>query len=486
MKDSLCQCNTQFSEHSLTHHMKQEAVSYPTNQFSAQCDIYDMKISPCPFQPSEFRSGDSESSDPYPHTHNDSMSESNWGQEDSSMLLQIEPSKLLGEDAAQMIKNNNQQPFRKETLKGYKLGKIIGRGGFSQVLVGTHKLSGRKIAIKVIEKSKLMSVQDHNRVQWEVAALQLLQHPNVLRLLEVVDLPHQLYMVTDYIPDGSLLHLLTNQGPLKEHVVAKYIAQITLALIYCHQHGVLHRDIKLENLLIDKQTDQIKIVDFGLSVSWQPGRELNSCCGTASYAAPEIHARKRYGAKVDVWSLGVVMYALLTGKLPFNDPDKSQKIIQGDFEEPKNISQCCLNLLRKMLHTDPQQRISLQSVLEHPWIAPLLMNKGVLNEEEVFKYDLIRDPEHGCAYPLPMILELQKRYGFDGSEVSQDLTDKKCSGGSAAYFLLLHNLWDMQRRLGQDTGLYRAGYKLSCGSFCVAPIGHVGRDDSARFVHFDN
>eukprot|EP01024_Parvocaulis_polyphysoides_P051851 TRINITY_DN5115_c0_g2_i1.p2 TRINITY_DN5115_c0_g2~~TRINITY_DN5115_c0_g2_i1.p2 ORF type:complete len:500 (-),score=70.94 TRINITY_DN5115_c0_g2_i1:770-2269(-) len=484
MKDTLCQYDTQ---HSLKHQQaggKGEVPSSPrqfleneqvgcqcdnkSNLKGLQCDIYSHEIN---FPPGS----------PQIESVNNSVSEDCWGgssEEESPMLLQIEPSELLGSDAVQM---NDSNSFRRETLKGYKLGKVVGRGAFSQVLVGVHKLSGRRVAIKVIEKSMLMSVSDHKRVEWEVAALQLLHHSNVLRLLEVVDLTHQLYMVTEYIPDGSLLDLLKNQGPLKEHKAAKYIAQVVLALIHCHKQGVVHRDIKLENLLLDKQTDQIKIVDFGLSGSWAPGRILNSCCGTASYAAPEIHGRKNYGPGVDVWSLGVVMYAMLTGKLPFTDPNKGRKIIQGDFEDPKNVSQCCKNLLRGMLTTDPSKRISLEGILKHPWIVPLMLNNGVLNEEEVFQYDLTRDPEHGFACPLTMIIQLQEKYGFNGSEVQRDLTESKCSGGSAAYFLLLQNLWEKQRRIGQDAGFFRQGQKLS-----FAPIGHMGRDDSARFVHVNS
>eukprot|EP01025_Chloroclados_australasicus_P063613 TRINITY_DN8426_c0_g1_i10.p1 TRINITY_DN8426_c0_g1~~TRINITY_DN8426_c0_g1_i10.p1 ORF type:complete len:492 (+),score=34.78 TRINITY_DN8426_c0_g1_i10:257-1732(+) len=416
----------------------------------------------------------------YPHCHTDSMNsicESNYAQEDSCMLLQIEPSELLGQDAAPV----NVQPLRRETLKGYKLGSCIGRGGFSQVLVGVHKLSGRKVAVKVIEKSMLLKPQDHTRIKLEVTALQLLHHTNVLRLLEVVDLPHQLYMVTEYVPDGSLLDLLKQSGPLPEHRAAKYLAQVVLALMHCHEQGIVHRDIKLENLLFDQKMDQVKIVDFGLCGIHQRGRLLSTCCGTASYAAPEVHRRQKYGPEVDIWSLGVVTYAMLCGQLPFTDPDKTLKIIQGEFEEPKGISKCAVNLLRKMLCTDRSSRISLQGILDHPWVRPLIL-KGVLNDE-VFQYDLARDPHEGFACPLPAIINLQERYGFDGSEVRRDLTESKYSGGSAAYFLLLHNLWDKQRRIAHDSGMHaQGGYKLNIGNFCVEPIGHVRRDDSARIV----
>eukprot|EP01026_Neomeris_dumetosa_P038562 TRINITY_DN3142_c0_g4_i2.p1 TRINITY_DN3142_c0_g4~~TRINITY_DN3142_c0_g4_i2.p1 ORF type:complete len:465 (-),score=34.06 TRINITY_DN3142_c0_g4_i2:733-2127(-) len=399
-----------------------------------------------------------------------SLCESNCGNEDSCLLLQIQPSELLGQDAKP---NNISKSFRPETLKGYKLGQKIGQGGFGKVLLGWHKFSGRTVAVKVIEKSMLVYKEDQSRVQWEVSALQLLHHPNVLRLLEVVDSRSQLYMVTEHVPGGSLIDVLKQEGPLYEDRAARYITQIVLALMHCHKQGVVHRDIKLDNLLLDPINDQIKLIDFGLSGAWKPGLVLNKYWGTASYAAPEIHQHKEYGPLVDVWSLGVVMFALLTGTLPFREPNQFYKIVEGSLMVPGFVSECAGDLIRKMLTVDPNQRIDLQSILEHPWIQPILMNERVYNKNDAFYQEFLQDQEHGLMCPLSFIIELQERYGFDGSQIRKDIAENRCSGGSAAYFLLLQNLKDKYRELEKQYLLSGLGYKINLVHQCIAPIGLV-------------
>ncbi|KAG1121362.1 hypothetical protein G6F42_012502 [Rhizopus arrhizus] len=208
----------------------------------------------------------------------------------------------------------------------------------------------------------------------EMAIMHLLRHPNICQLKEWVVQGDCYYMFLEYIEGGQLLDYIISHGKLREKLARKFARQIASALDYCHRNSIVHRDLKIENILITKN-EEIKIIDFGLSNIYSPGRLLNTFCGSLYFAAPELLQAKHYtGPEVDVWSFGVVLYVLVCGRVPFDDtslPALHQKIKEGQVDYPDHLSRECVDLLSKILVVDPNKRETLSFVISHPW-----MNKG--------------------------------------------------------------------------------------------------------------
>ena len=237
-------------------------------------------------------------------------------------------------------------------LPGYSVGKVIGEGGFCQVRLGVQHVTGRKVAVKIIDKLKLSDPNEAKRIQREIRVMRHLNHECVIRLFEVIDTTTRLFLVMEHAPNGSLLDYVRARKRLAEPDAAFILQQVVAGLEYCHRREVVHRDVKLENLLLDVN-NQIKIIDFGLSAFFIPGKRLRVHCGSPSYAAPEIVSRKLYeGPAVDVWSLGVVLFAMLAGYLPFhsstgNKQELCNKIIAGQFVAPDYLSKEAHDILKR-------------------------------------------------------------------------------------------------------------------------------------------
>jgi len=201
----------------------------------------------------------------------------------------------------------------------YILGKALGEGTFGKVKLGTHILSGEKVAVKVLEKSKIKDKKDVERISREIKILNQLHHPNVVQIYEIIETEKDLFLVMEYASGGELFDLIVQNQRLKERTASKYFQELVAGVHYIHKLGVCHRDLKPENLLIDFDKS-LKIVDFGLSNTYEKGQTLKTACGSPCYAAPEMIAGNRYhGLKSDLWSCGVVLYAMLCGYLPFED-----------------------------------------------------------------------------------------------------------------------------------------------------------------------
>ncbi|KAK9819595.1 hypothetical protein WJX72_000121 [[Myrmecia] bisecta] len=270
-----------------------------------------------------------------------------------------------------------EAPTTSDSVPGYTVEHTIGEGGFCQVRQGVHHLSGRKVAIKVIDKQRLKEVNDRRRIAREVSVLKGLSHPTIIKLLEVSETPARIYLVMEQASSGSLLDYVRKRKRLSELESCLFLQQIVHGLAYCHSREVVHRDVKLENILLDAHNN-IKLIDFGLCGLTSPGKKLRVHCGSPSYAAPEIVARKAYeGPPVDVWSLGVVLFAMICGHLPFHAAnDKKElcnKIMKGVYNTPDYVSVDARDLLGRMLTVDPEKRITFEQVLTHRWVrgAPL-------------------------------------------------------------------------------------------------------------------
>jgi 5'-AMP-activated protein kinase catalytic alpha subunit len=231
---------------------------------------------------------------------------------------------------------------------GYALGAVVGQGGFCKVRVGTHQLTGARVAVKVIDKKALTDANDRRRVGREVRVLKRLACGAVIRLFDVVTAPAHIFVVMEYADGGSLLDHVRAAGRLAEPAACRIFQQLLAGVAFCHAHGVIHRDVKLENALLDRDGN-IKLIDFGLA-ALVPSltTPLRVHCGSPSYAAPEIVARKPYlGPPVDVWSLGVVLFACAAGFLPFHAPpgaktELSAKILKGQFTIPDGCALACV------------------------------------------------------------------------------------------------------------------------------------------------
>ncbi|XP_068783835.1 maternal embryonic leucine zipper kinase isoform X2 [Struthio camelus] len=258
-----------------------------------------------------------------------------------------------------------------EILKYYKLYETIGTGGFAKVKLAQHLLTGEKVAIKIMDKLALGD--DLPRVKIEIDAMKSLSHQHICQLYHVIETSKKIFMVLEYCPGGELFDYIISKDRLSEEEARVFFRQIVSAIAYVHSQGYAHRDLKPENLLIDDEHN-LKLTDFGLCAKPKGGLDyhLNTCCGSPAYAAPELIQGKAYiGSEADIWSMGVLLYALLCGFLPFDDDNVMavyRKIMRGKYYVPKWLSPSSTLLLHQMLQVDPKKRITVKHLLSHPWL----------------------------------------------------------------------------------------------------------------------
>ncbi|KFP62153.1 Maternal embryonic leucine zipper kinase, partial [Cariama cristata] len=258
-----------------------------------------------------------------------------------------------------------------EILKYYELHETIGTGAFAKVKLARHLLTGEKVAIKIMDKLALGD--DLPRVKTEIDAMKNLSHQHICKLYHVIETSKKIFMVLEYCPGGELFDYIVSKDRLSEEEARVFFRQIVSAVAYVHSQGYAHRDLKPENLLIDEEHN-LKLIDFGLCAKPKGGLDyhLNTCCGSPAYAAPELIQGKAYiGSEADIWSMGVLLYALLCGFLPFDDDNVMavyRKIMRGKYVTPKWLSPSSTLLLNQMLQVDPKKRIMVKHLLSHPWL----------------------------------------------------------------------------------------------------------------------
>ncbi|XP_037375366.2 MAP/microtubule affinity-regulating kinase 4-like, partial [Talpa occidentalis] len=255
------------------------------------------------------------------------------------------------------------------SMKNYRVLRTLGAGACAKVKLALHLVTGTEVAIKFICKARQARLEFLAR---EVACMKALQHPNIIQLFEVLDTPEELLLVMEYAGGGNLLDYLLRRGRLEELEARHKFQQILAAVAHCHARGIVHRDLKPENILMDREHN-LKLSDFGLSIECA-GAALSTFCGSPEYAAPEIFLHRPYaGPAVDVWSLGVVLYRMVTGALPFRGSDLVEirdRVVSGHFHLPPYLSAQCRDLLGRMMVLDPQERSSLEAIQQHPWVRP--------------------------------------------------------------------------------------------------------------------
>ncbi|CAN8268700.1 unnamed protein product [Cochlearia groenlandica] len=277
-------------------------------------------------------------------------------------------------------------------LGKYELGRRLGSGSFAKVHIArsiANDDDDELVAIKIIEKKKTIESGMEPRILREIEAMRRLRHhPNILKIHEVMATKSKIYIVMDLAQGGELFTKLLRRGKLPEPTARRYFQQLASALRFSHLNGVAHRDVKPQNLLLDK-FGNLKVSDFGLSAlpeHLQNGL-LHTACGTPAYTAPEVISRRGYdGAKADAWSCGVILFVLLVGKLPFEDSNIAsmyQKIRRRDYRFPSWISKQAKSIIYKMLDPNPETRMSIETAMETNWFQKSLETScNVLESEQ--------------------------------------------------------------------------------------------------------
>ena len=258
-------------------------------------------------------------------------------------------------------------------MERYELGRLLGKGTFGKVHYGRNLESNQSVAIKMMDKDKVLKVGLSEQIKREITTMRLVAHKNIVHLHEVMATRNKIYIVMEYVKGGELFDKIDKSGKLTEAAAHKYFQQLISAVDHCHSRGVYHRDLKPENLLLD-ENENLKVTDFGLSALSESKRQdglLHTACGTPAYVAPEVISKIGYdGAKSDIWSCGVVLFVLAAGYLPFQGPNLMEmyrKIQHGDFRCPSWFSHKLKKLLYKILDPNPRTRISIQKIKESTW-----------------------------------------------------------------------------------------------------------------------
>nr|ACV87297.1 POPK-1 kinase protein [Phallusia mammillata] len=253
----------------------------------------------------------------------------------------------------------------------YRLDKTLGKGQTGLVKMGIHCVTGKRVAIKVVNREKL-SENVINKVEREIAIMKLIDHPHILGLYDVYENKKYLYLILELIAGGELFDYLVKKGRLSSREARHFFRQIVSAVDFCHHHNVCHRDLKPENLLLDEKNN-IKVADFGMASLQPEGYLLETSCGSPHYACPEVIRGEKYdGRTADVWSCGVILFALLVGALPFDDDNLRnllEKVKRGVYHIPHFVPPDAQNLLRGMIEVKPEKRLNLKEVLNHKWMC---------------------------------------------------------------------------------------------------------------------
>lgn len=356
-------------------------------------------------------------------TVNERDTENHTSHGDGRQDVPTRPSRSGARNRNSIASCADEQPH----IGNYRLLKTIGKGNFAKVKLARHILTGREVAIKIIDKTQLnpTSLQKLFR---EVRIMKILNHPNIVKLFEVIETEKTLYLIMEYASGGEVFDYLVAHGRMKEKEARSKFRQIVSAVQYCHQKHIVHRDLKAENLLLDADMN-IKIADFGFSNEFTVGNKLDTFCGSPPYAAPELFQGKKYdGPEVDVWSLGVILYTLVSGSLPFdgqNLKELRERVLRGKYRIPFYMSTDCENLLKRFLVLNPTKRGTLEQIMKDRWI-----NAG--HEEEELKPFV--EPELDIA-DLKRI-DIMIGMGYSKEEIQESLSKMKYDEITATYLLL--------------------------------------------------
>ncbi|CAI4226838.1 unnamed protein product [Auanema sp. JU1783] len=315
-------------------------------------------------------------------------------------------------------------------LRGfYYIHEEVGHGGFGKVKLATHLLTGQKVAIKIIDKKAVGD--DLPRVATEMDALRNLSHQNICRLYQFIENYEKFFIVMEFCSGGEMFDYIVRKERLEESEARHFFRQLVQAMAYVHSQGYAHRDLKPENLLLTEDL-HLKVIDFGLCA--KPGvlsNPLSTCCGSPAYAAPELISGRDYrGDRADIWSMGVLLYTLVCGALPFEDDNNAilfKKIQTGSFYMPDFLSTQNRQLLSAMLTVDPERRITMKELIMHPWLNYKYSHPvkwTTIYDKNIVDEDVARELAYHHGLSLDRMMKRIKEWKFDYL--------------TASYYLLLH------------------------------------------------
>ena len=346
-----------------------------------------------------------------------------------------------------MSSENNKQ------IGDYLLNEEIGSGGFAKVVLGIHIPTGEKVAIKIMDKQQILSDElNKERVLSEISILKIVRHNNIIKLYEVMETPQKIYLVMEYCDGGELFDYIVSKQHLSEKQACVFFQELIDALTYLHSQNIVHRDVKPENILLESSGKSLtcKLIDFGISRTYTLDKLITTPCGTASYAPPEMHrGEEYYGLLSDVWSAGVLLYAMAFGYLPFCEEDEDtniDNIIKGNYEIPEEASPELNDFLLHILDIDPLSRYDLEQIKKHPWynlVTPVKSLPGIIIGHHKIPID-------------DRILNVCEAYGFNKDEVMESVKDNKYDNKSSIYYIILNKM----KREGYDSisDLYSEDY----------------------------
>ncbi|EDV99947.1 5'-AMP-activated protein kinase catalytic subunit alpha-2 [Drosophila grimshawi] len=390
--------------------------------------------------------------------------------------------------------NANPQPLVK--IGHYLLGATLGTGTFGKVKIGEHQITRLKVAVKILNRQKIKSLDVVSKIKREIQNLKLFRHPHIIKLYQVISTPSDIFMIMEYVSGGELFDYIVKHGKLQEHQARRFFQQIISGVDYCHRHMIVHRDLKPENLLLDHNM-HVKIADFGLSNMMLDGEFLRTSCGSPNYAAPEVISGKLYaGPEVDIWSCGVILYALLCGTLPFDDehvPSLFRKIKSGIFPIPEYLNKQVVNLVCQMLQVDPLKRATIEEIKKHEWFQKELpaylfpssieqdsnvidtyavsevCTKFGVKESEVHNSLLSGDPHDQLAIAYHLIID-NKRFADDAATQISEINNFFVAGSPPPATQLTHSTHEPRTSGAEPIATVFVGGGTAASSGSATPV----------------
>lgn len=341
-----------------------------------------------------------------------------------------------GASENKQVHQKDEDLSKANKIGNYLIAETIGEGAFGKVKKATHILTGEKVAIKILNKHRMQQLSgDVNKIQKEINILKKLRHKNLIQLYEIMESKTNLFLIMEYCPKGELFDYIVKRKKLTEYTACKFFQHLIDGVEYMHSIKIVHRDLKPENLLLDDKTN-LKISDFGLSTTYHG--KVSTPCGTPSYAPPEMLKGEIYnGEKSDVWSCGIILFAMLCGFLPFAESKEEiicEKIINHDYKVPDFLSPKAKDLLSKMMEVSPEKRINIKSIKEHSWfrITEPFLRQGIfigVHQIPVDEHILNKVYEFG----------LTNKYEKLGTkeEIRKKIQENKFESSTACYYLIL-------------------------------------------------
>ncbi|CEF67670.1 5'-AMP-activated protein kinase catalytic subunit alpha-1 [Strongyloides ratti] len=306
--------------------------------------------------------------------------------------------KFVRKMASSELSKTDKEAKAQMKIGPYILHETLGVGTFGKVKLAIYEGTNQKVAVKILNREKIINLDVVGKIRREIQNMQMFRHPHIIKLYQVISTPTDIFMFMEYVSGGELFDYIVKHGRLKTSESRRFFQQIISGVDYCHRHMVVHRDLKPENLLLDDRLN-VKIADFGLSNIMIDGDFLRTSCGSPNYAAPEVISGKLYcGPETDVWSSGVILYALLCGTLPFDDehvPTLFKKIKSGMFPIPDYLDKSVVKLLLHMLQTDPMKRATIKDIINHEWfqkdLPPYLFPPTNESDASIVDIDALRE-----------------------------------------------------------------------------------------------